>query len=237
MLSWRGAGARRAIEGPLVLSPSKDTRFLSAPREVNARLTLSGSVARRGAEAHRLESQPRGRRYRLAGGSRAPFLLLVGSVLALISGCNPGAYPVDLFPEMHYQPSQRRLEPDRLAPPPGAVPVTGGRQAYTFVEVTDLRNPLAREPGLARGREVFRVNCAICHGADGRGQSYVAERFAAAQVLRPVNLAEARARDRTDGQLYWLVTNGVGNMPPFADLLTENERWSLVHVIRDVQGR
>lgn len=177
--------------------------------------------------------------------TRRSTLLLVGAALTLMTGCNgAGAYPIDLFQEMHYQPSQRIQEPDRLVPPAGAVPSTDGlgrpvtpRIPYTFDEARDLRNPVPQAEGLATGRQVYSVNCAVCHGKEGRGDSYVAKRLAESQAPKPVNFSDARARDRTDGQLFWVVTNGVGNMPPFGTLLSDGDRWALVHVIRDLQGQ
>ena len=169
---------------------------------------------------------------------RAGLLLLVGFSLMVLPGCNPGAYPVDLYREMHYQVSQRRLEPDRLAAPPGAVPISGGRPSYTFDEATGLQNPVRRTPeSIELGRSTFKVNCAMCHGSTGNGKSLVADLFARSNALPPVDLTGQRARSRTDGQLYWLVTNGIGNMPPFGDLLTENERWALVYTIREGLGQ
>jgi cytochrome c5 len=155
--------------------------------------------------------------------------------LALVA-CNPGAYPVDIFKEMHYQPSQRRLEPERLSPPDDAVPVDGGRPDYTFSEATSLVNPVPGDPAhLARGQEVYRVNCAVCHGADGRAQTPMAQHFQRAGAVPPVDFTGARARGRTDGQLYWIVTNGLGNMPAFRDLLSDEDVWTLVRVIRAFQ--
>jgi mono/diheme cytochrome c family protein len=162
----------------------------------------------------------------------------MGALALLVVACSPGAYTVDIFPEMHYQASQRRLEPERLAPPSGAVPVSGGRPAYNFEQATSLENPVPRDPQtLERARQVFQVNCAMCHGRDGRGQSVVAEHFVRANVVPPVDFAGDRARGRTDGQLYWIVANGLGNMPPFGELLSEAELWTVVHFIREVQGQ
>jgi mono/diheme cytochrome c family protein len=53
----------------------------------------------------------------------------------------------------------------------------------------------------------------------------------------PADLTSSRVRSRTDGQLYWLITNGIGNMPNFADLLTDEERWAMVNVVRAGQGQ
>jgi mono/diheme cytochrome c family protein len=169
---------------------------------------------------------------RLAGGAALAVL-----AAAALAACNPGAYPVDIFKEMHYQPSQRRLEPERLAPPDDAVPVTGGQPDYTFDEAASLVNPTGADAqSLARGREVYRVNCAACHGMDGHARTPVADRFRSAGAVAPVDFTSARVRARTDGQLYWIVTNGLGNMPPFRHLLTGDDVWLAVRVIRGFQG-
>jgi mono/diheme cytochrome c family protein len=164
--------------------------------------------------------------------------LLTGALVLLSAACYPGAYPLDIFPELHYQQSQRRLEPNRLAPPPGAVPVTGGRPEYTWDQARTLQNPTTRNAqAMERAQIVFRVNCSMCHGQDGHGQGPMAQYFVNARQEPPVDFTTQRARSRADGELYWLITNGIGNMPSFASILTEDERWSLVHVIREVQGQ
>ena len=158
------------------------------------------------------------------------------AALALLGvACNPGAYPIDVFPEMHYEPAYRRLEPNRLPPPPGAVPITGGKPAYTFDQAGGQTSPVpATADSLAAARASYGVNCAMCHGTSGHGDSAVAAYLRGAGVVPPVDFASARVRGRSDGQLYWLITNGIGNMPPFHDLLTEEEVWSLVTYVRSV---
>lgn len=66
---------------------------------------------------------------------------------------------------------------------------------------------------IASGMAVYREHCARCHGsADLRG---------------------ARTARRHAGELFWLVTHGVApGMPPFAERLTEAERWDVINFIR-----
>lgn len=168
---------------------------------------------------------------------RLAALGLLLAVVAMGAACRPGPYPIDVLPEMHYQVSQRLLEPDRLLPPPDSVPTTGRRVPITFDQAAALTNPVPGPQGLERGRQVFAINCAACHGTDGRGQSVVAEHFKARGFVPPVDFSSARAQNRTDGQLYWIIVNGMGNMPPFGDLLQDDEIWSTVYAIREVQGR
>jgi mono/diheme cytochrome c family protein len=52
----------------------------------------------------------------------------------------------------------------------------------------------------------------------------------------PVDFASQRVRSRTDGQLFWIVANGLGNMPAFRALLTEHELWTVIHFVRQAGG-
>lgn len=162
-------------------------------------------------------------------------------VAALVTtvACYPGAYPIDIFIEMHYQPSQRRLEPNRLAAPADSVPMSGRAPVHTIAEARDLASPLQRDQaGTARAQRLYATNCALCHGADGRGKSVTGEHFARSKIVTPpVDLAGERVSQRTDGELYWFISNGIGAMPHFRSLLTEQERWLLVDFIRQTQGR
>ena len=163
----------------------------------------------------------------------------LGLSVTTLSACYPGQYPLDIFREMHYQESQRLLQADRKAPPVGAVPITGSSQtSISFEQAGTLTSPTGRTPQrLEQGQALFNVNCAVCHGSDGRGTGPVAERFAAGSANPPADLTSQRVRSRTDGELYWIISNGLGNMPPFADLLTEDQRWQAVQVIRNYQGQ
>jgi mono/diheme cytochrome c family protein len=59
----------------------------------------------------------------------------------------------------------------------------------------------------------------------------------AADQTPPADYANPGVASLSDGQLYWVVTYGLGGMPPFGDLLTPDERWTLVQYVRQVQGR
>lgn len=170
---------------------------------------------------------------------RSAAWLALAALLSLLAGaCGTSPYPVDVFPEMHYQPSQRRLEPDRLSAPPGAVPVTGGAPRLTFEQAGTLPNPVPASPEtLDRARQVYGIDCAACHGSDARGSGPLAAYYARnpAATLPPTDLSSQRVQARGDGQLYWIVRNGLGGMPPFGDLRSEEDVWALVRLIRLVQ--
>jgi len=167
----------------------------------------------------------------------ARLLPVLALAMLTLASCGQGAYPGDIFPEMHHQASFRRLEPQRPAPPEGAVPMDGGHVAYTYDEAGKLTNPVASSPQvMQRAQTLYATNCAMCHGPSGHGDGRVAAYFKAAGRVPPVDYASSRVSSRSDGQLYWLITNGIGGMPAFKDLLSDDDRWTLIYFIRQAQG-
>jgi len=163
----------------------------------------------------------------------------VVAVLAgvLVTGCESGAYPLDIFPEMHYQQSNRPGEPPLVERPEGSIPTTGREDVGDFGQTSGLSNPVeATLESIIDGRELFRVNCSMCHGVDADGDSQVARRFVQAGVRSPPNLQEGVAKVSPDGFIFAVVTHGLGNMPSLQRLLTPDERWAIINYLRSVQA-
>lgn len=92
----------------------------------------------------------------------------------------------------------------------------------------------ARAPSLARGREVFRSQCAMCHGETGRGDGP----GAAAMNPPPASLADPQimaAVSRLD--VYRRVLLGVAGtaMPAFERTLSEDDRWAVSAYVLTLQ--
>ena len=89
----------------------------------------------------------------------------------------------------------------------------------------DLEEIPARAPELARGAEVYRQQCASCHGAIGGGDGPGAVGLDPA----PANLADAAAlRDASPLDFYRRITLGVAGtaMPAFETSLSTDDRWA-----------
>jgi high-affinity iron transporter len=87
-----------------------------------------------------------------------------------------------------------------------------------------------KAPQLARGQAVFAAQCAVCHGAEGRGDG------PAAASLDPPAIAftdHARARERSLFSLFEVVSQGLADtsMIGFQSTLTEEERWAVAFYI------
>jgi mono/diheme cytochrome c family protein len=129
--------------------------------------------------------------------------------------------------------------PDRVsmrAPQPGTVAredvlptdIATGRGADGKV-LTRVPLPVTRAL-LATGRKRFDVNCAVCHGYLGDGDSLVAKNMS----LRPPPSLLARAQ-QPDGWYFQVMSEGFGLMPSYASVLPVQERWAIVAYLRALQ--
>ena len=142
-----------------------------------------------------------------------------------------GANRVQLFTEMHYQPSYRAQEAPRLLPPADSVPFVAMGSPEAVVEsdmiLKELRYATLEEyKGLtiparvvqsydrASAQRLYTINCLVCHGSTLRGDEEEDE-AARAKILRfmvrgpfPADLTSPLTQGSTDGELFAFVSNG-----------------------------
>jgi copper resistance protein D len=80
------------------------------------------------------------------------------------------------------------------------------------------------------GAHLYAENCALCHGADGKG----AGPAAAGLTVRPADLTAPHLFAHTPGDLFWWVSNGRDNgvMPGFAGIMSPADRWDVINFVR-----
>ncbi len=94
------------------------------------------------------------------------------------------------------------------------------------------KNPLSFTPQtLADGKEAFGYYCVACHGNDGQntGVPFVEH------IAPPIpSLASAEVQSYTDGQLKWILDNGIfpSGMPGSKGTLSDDELWAIVIYLR-----
>jgi mono/diheme cytochrome c family protein len=81
---------------------------------------------------------------------------------------------------------------------------------------------------MARGRERYEINCAICHGMSGDGNGIVKE-YGLATVR---SLQEERIRNMPDGELFHVITEGRNTMGAYGPQITVEDRWAIVAYLR-----
>ncbi|MBX9769280.1 MAG: cytochrome c [Bdellovibrionales bacterium] len=122
-----------------------------------------------------------------------------------------------------------------LLPPEGSVPkgVTPYAIQTPDEAAEKVTNPYAgKMDTLARGQELYFINCAVCHGTLGKGDGTVASYF----VLTPPSLLSEKARGFKDGYIYHLVVMGRGMMDGYgSQIIKERDRWAVVNYVRHLQ--
>jgi mono/diheme cytochrome c family protein len=157
--------------------------------------------------------------------------------LALLSGC-PRLDPMQRQAKYKaYQASEFYDDGLAMRPPPaGTVPFRSAIDPAVETGRGADGKPLAASPVpfdaalVARGKAKFDVNCAVCHGLVGDGDSQVALNMS---LRRPPSLH--LYRDRPDGYLYQVVSEGFGLMPSYAGSLSVHDRWAVVAYVRALQ--
>src|SRR5258706_2537314 len=127
---------------------------------------------------------------------------------------------------------QTRLRVKWLLATVAVICVMSGIYYADLLRSAFLRNPIPRSvESIARGRQLFSRNCAVCHGAEGRGDGVAA----AALPRRPDDLSKiAPPPIFPDGVVAYRIINGVKMMPAFKSTLGENEIWDLLNFIRSL---
>jgi len=92
-------------------------------------------------------------------------------------------------------------------------------------------NPVPATPeAVAAGLEHYADHCSSCHANDGSGRTPLGEGL----YPRPPDLRSRATQDLSDGELFWIIENGVRltGMPAWGEPGSEEESWRLVHFIR-----
>jgi mono/diheme cytochrome c family protein len=103
---------------------------------------------------------------------------------------------------------------------------------HVFIGNKKERNPLPLSPDtLADGKEAFSHYCVACHGMDGQNTGVPF----ADHISPPIpSLASAEVQSYTDGQLKWILDNGIwpSGMPGSKGTLSDDELWSIIVYLR-----
>ena len=163
-------------------------------------------------------------------------MMLTSVAIFAIAGCRQ---------QMADQPHQRPLEPsnffdDGMASrpvEPGTVARAGkeqnGLRFHSKVDgkLVDTFPFEVTMEVLARGQERYEIFCSPCHDRLGTGQGMIVRRgFTPARSFH-----DPRLRDAPAGHFFEVITQGFGQMPSYANQLSEQDRWAVIAYIRALQ--
>ncbi len=102
----------------------------------------------------------------------------------------------------------------------------------SYGNAREQRNPVAAdEPNLLAATEVYRRDCAVCHGLPGGSRSPIARGMFPdpPQLFQPKDMVT----DDPEGITYWKVTHGIrlSGMPGFGSTLSDTERWQVTALL------
>ena len=98
------------------------------------------------------------------------------------------------------------------------------------LEAAHRENPVKSSPeSLARGKRQYGFDCAMCHAKDGSGGGDVA----ADMKLKMHDESDPTTlKDRTDGELFYLIKKGKDQMPAEGDRVKDETVWDMVNYVR-----
>jgi len=91
------------------------------------------------------------------------------------------------------------------------------------------QNPVPNVPeAIEVGKALYGSQCVMCHGARGDGKGDVA----VSMKMKLPSFADPKVQaKRTDGELFYIMTMGHGDMPGEKRLLDQN-KWEIVRYLR-----
>ncbi|HXC96160.1 MAG TPA: c-type cytochrome [Edaphobacter sp.] len=109
---------------------------------------------------------------------------------------------------------------------PAAAPASSAIPA----DAAKMVNPVKPTPeSLAHAKKMYGYDCAMCHGATGNGKGDLA-----ADMKPPLkDYTDAAAlKDISDGEMFYIIKNGKGQMPGEGDRLKTDDVWNMVLLVR-----
>jgi cytochrome c len=100
------------------------------------------------------------------------------------------------------------------------------------VDAAKQQNPVKPSPeSLARAKKWWTLDCVMCHGNNGDGKGETAQDM----KLTIVDFTDpATMKDRTDGEIFYVIKNGHQDMPPEGPRIKTEENWDLVNYVRSL---
>jgi cytochrome c1 len=124
-------------------------------------------------------------------------------------------------------------------PPQGSI--KRGFEIYEYENSTtgyelakaNLMSPIdsITEKEAVKGKELYGIYCAICHGEQGNGKGKLVERE---KFLGVPSYAD---RVITEGSIYHVITYGLNSMGSHANQLSQHERWLVTDYVLQLKSK
>ena len=196
---------------------------------------------------------PRGKRALQRGRRRRQSVLgalVLASVVAsgCARGCTSSQPPIHLNPSMDDQPKVLPQTASDFfydgssmrAPVPGTVAIGGLREDAAFFTgktadgqfVPTIPVPV-NEALVERGHQRYSIYCQPCHDARGDGKGILFQRA----NVPTASFHQEKILKYPDGQIFDIMTNGMGLMPSYRWPIPPSDRWAIIAYIRELERK
>jgi mono/diheme cytochrome c family protein len=109
---------------------------------------------------------------------------------------------------------------------PAATPAQPGIPA----DAAQLVNPVKPTPASQEhAKKMYGYDCAMCHGANGNGKG---DLVADMKLTLKDYTDPAALKDMSDGEIFYIIKNGKGQMSGEGDRLKPDDIWNMVVLVR-----
>jgi mono/diheme cytochrome c family protein len=173
----------------------------------------------------RRNPKPRSHKFELFwGGAGLTGLVLVGILGLFLFDVIRIPFPTNMID----QDSIAYDQGPRLAAPADSVPIQGP----VLIDGAPATQPLPSTPAsIARGKELYSLNCLLCHGPQGAGNGPVSGFF----TPKPANLTVDVVQKLPDSEIFLVITQGRGAMPSISENLDVADRWDVINFVRTLK--
>jgi mono/diheme cytochrome c family protein len=167
----------------------------------------------------------------------------------VLQSCNKGPeHPgYEFMPDMYrsasyetYSASNPNFSDGMTARMPVKGTVPRGFTPYPFENTNEgyedageyLFNPLeASKVNLEKGKKLYGIYCSPCHGDDGAGNGKLVQN----DKFPPPPSFTGQLKELPEGKMFHSITFGRNMMGPHAAQVNTQERWQIIHYIRELQ--
>ena len=175
-------------------------------------------------------------------------LTMVIGLTGCARGCTSSRPPIHLNPSMDDQPKVLSQTASTFffdgasmrQPIPGTIAIDGLKEDAAFFEGKGADGQfVAKIPVpvdaafLERGRQRYVIYCQPCHDARGEGKGILFQRG----NVPTASFHDEKILKYPDGQIFDIMTNGMGLMPAYRWPIPTSDRWAIIAYIRELERK
>ena len=170
------------------------------------------------------------------------------TVAGCARGCTSSRPPIHINPSMDDQPKVLSQTASTFfydgasmrQPVPGTVAIDGLKEDAAFFTGKGADGQFVAtipvtmdEAFLERGRQRYVIYCQPCHDARGDGKGILFQRG----NVPTASFHDDKILKYADGQIFDIMTNGMGLMPAYRWPIPPSDRWAIIAYIRELERK